>query len=153
MLVRIIIMGLIYSIHSSRKLELIVRENIVFMYLVGFQKPAASTIATFKREHKELIEKIFIETINHNHNKNLINLDSINIDTSTIETYENKYDNLTDEEVAKLLYIVRENIIFDEEENKALENRQKKIMDEEYTKDKIREALKESQNIKLKDYE
>ena len=153
MLVRIIIMGLIYSIHSSRKLELIVRENIVFMYLAGFQKPAASTIATFKREHKELIEKIFIETINHNHNKNLINLDSINIDTSTIETYENKYDNLTDEEVAKLLYIVRENIIFDEEENKALENRQKKIMDEEYTKDKIREALKESQNIKLKDYE
>ena len=64
MLVRIIIMDLIYSIHSSHKLELIVRENIVFMYLVGFQKPAASTIATFKREHKELIEKIFLETIN-----------------------------------------------------------------------------------------
>ena len=39
MLVRIIILGTIYSIHSSRKLERIVRENIVFMYLVGFQTP------------------------------------------------------------------------------------------------------------------
>ena len=35
MLVRIIIMGTIYSIHSSRKLERVVRENIVFMYLAG----------------------------------------------------------------------------------------------------------------------
>ena len=32
MLVRIIILGTIYSIHSSPKLERIVRENIVFMY-------------------------------------------------------------------------------------------------------------------------
>lgn len=43
MLVRIIIMGTIYSIHSSRKLERIVRENIVFMYLAGFQTPVFST--------------------------------------------------------------------------------------------------------------
>ena len=39
MLVCIILWGTIYSIHSSRKLERIVRENIVFMYLVGFQTP------------------------------------------------------------------------------------------------------------------
>ena len=36
MLVRIILMGTIYSIHSSRKLERLLRENIVFMYLAGF---------------------------------------------------------------------------------------------------------------------
>jgi transposase len=37
MLVRIIILGTIYSIHSSRKLERIVRENIVFMYYQVFK--------------------------------------------------------------------------------------------------------------------
>lgn len=47
MLVRIIILGTFYSIHSSRKLERVVREN-VFMYLVDFQNPVFSTIAAFK---------------------------------------------------------------------------------------------------------
>ena len=67
MLVRIIILGRIYSIHSSRKLERIVRENIVFMCLAGFQTPVFSTIAAFKREHNGLIEKVFLETINYGH--------------------------------------------------------------------------------------
>ena len=44
MLLCIILMGTIYSIHSSRKLESMVRENIVFMYLATFQQPVFSTI-------------------------------------------------------------------------------------------------------------
>ena len=43
-LVRITVLGMIYGIHSSRKLERIVRENIVFMYIAGFQTPVFSTI-------------------------------------------------------------------------------------------------------------
>ena len=69
MLVRVIILGTIYSIHSSRKLERVLRENIVFMYLAGFQTPVFSTIAAFKRDHSDLIEKVFLETINYGHNK------------------------------------------------------------------------------------
>ncbi len=37
-----------------------------------------------------------------------------------------------------------------EEENKALENRQRKILDENDKKDQIKKALKEAQNIKIK---
>lgn len=44
MLLCIILMGTIYSIHSNRKLESMVRENIVFMYLATFQQPVFSTI-------------------------------------------------------------------------------------------------------------
>jgi len=151
MLVRIIILGTIYSIHSSRKLERIVRENIVFMYLAGFQTPAFSTIAAFKREHKELIEKIFLETINYGHNKDLIDLDSISIDGSKTRAYANKYNNLTNEDVLKLLHIIRKGIITDMEENKALENREKKtIIRENDKKEQIKEALKQSRNIKVK---
>ena len=48
-----------YSIHSSRKLEAITRENVVFMYMAGFETPVFSTIATFKCEHQDLIERVF----------------------------------------------------------------------------------------------
>ena len=151
MLVRIIIMGTIYSIHSSRKLERVVRENIVFMYLAGFQTPVFSTIAAFKREHSDLIEKVFLETINYGHNRNLIDFDSISIDGSKTKAYANKYNNLTNEDVLKLLHIIRKGIITDEEENKALENRNNKtITDNEDKKKQIKEALKESKNIKVK---
>lgn len=75
-------MGRIYSIHSSRKLERVVRENIVFMYLAGFQTPVFSTIAAFKRKHSDLIERVFLETINYGHNRNLIDFVSISIDGS-----------------------------------------------------------------------
>ena len=150
MLVRIIIMGTIYSIHSSRKLERVVRENIVFMYLAGFQTPVFSTIAAFKREHSDIIEKIFLETINYGHNKDLIDLDSISIDGSKTRVYANKYNNLTND-VLKLLHIIRQGIITDMEENKALENRENKtVSNENDKKEQIIEALREARNIKVK---
>lgn len=133
MLVRVIILGTIYSVHSSRKLERIIRENIVFMYLSGCQTPVFSTIAAFKREHKDLIEKIFLETINYGHNKDLIDLDSISVDGSKTRAYANKYNNLTNEDIIKLLHIIQKGIITDEEENKALENRNKKTINTENT--------------------
>jgi hypothetical protein len=53
--------------------------------------------------------------------------------------------------VLKLLHIIRKGIIIDEEENKALENRNNKtITDNEDKKEQIKEALKESRNIKVK---
>jgi len=59
MFVRIIILGTICSIHSSRKLKRIVRKNIMFIYFAGFQTPIFSTITAFKRENSDIIEKIF----------------------------------------------------------------------------------------------
>ena len=84
-------------------------------------------------------------------NRDLIDLDSITIDRSKTRAYANKYNNLTNEDVAKLLYIIKKGIITDLEENKALENRQNKtIKRENDNKEQIKEALRESQNIKIK---
>lgn len=150
MLVRIILMGTIYSIHSSRKLERVLHENIIFMYLSGFQKPVFSTIASFKREHKDIIEKVFLETINYGHNKDLIDWDSISIDGSKTKACANKYNNLTSEDIDKLLYIIRESIILDEEENKALENPQNKIITEGNNKDQIKKIINRISKLKTK---
>ena len=84
-------------------------------------------------------------------NRDLIDLDGISIDGSKTRAYANKYNNLTNEDVAKLLYIIKKGIITDLEENKALENRQNKtIKRENDNKEQIKEALRESQNIKIK---
>ncbi|RAP53232.1 MAG: hypothetical protein BZ137_07205 [Methanosphaera sp. rholeuAM130] len=65
--------------------------------------------------------------------------------------YANKYNNLTNEGVLKLLYIIHKGIIIDEEENKALENRQNKtIKNDNDKKEQIKEALKEFGNIHIK---
>ena len=150
-LVRITVLGMIYGIHSSRKLERIVRENIVFMYIAGFQTPVFSTIASFKREHQDLIEKVFLETINYGNNRNLIDFDSISLDGSKTRGCANKYNNLTEEDVQKLLHIIEKGILIDMEENTALENRENKIVDsDDATKEQIKNALKESKNIEVK---
>ncbi|MBQ6218641.1 MAG: transposase [Methanosphaera sp.] len=39
LLISIIILGMIYGIHTSRKLEHVVRKNIVFTYIAGFKTP------------------------------------------------------------------------------------------------------------------
>ena len=110
-LIRIIILGMIYGIHSSRKLERVVRENVVFMYTAGFQTPVFSTIALFKRKHQDLIEKVFLETINNGNNKELINLKSISLDGSKTKACANKYNNLSEEDVSKLIFIIQKGII------------------------------------------
>ena len=151
-LVRVIVLGMIYGVHSSRKLETIIRENIIFMYMAGFERPVFSTIASFKREHRDLIEDVFLETINYGHNKNLIDFESISVDGSKTRACANKYKNLTAEDIAKLLYIVEQGIILDEEENRLLEKRgQKTVEQEDMIKERIKKALRESRNLKLKE--
>ena len=73
-----------------------------------------------------MIERVFLETVNYGHNRDLIDLESISVDDSKTRAYANKYNNLTSENMTKLLHIVEQRIITDEEENKILENRNKK---------------------------
>ena len=68
-----------------------------------------------------MIERVFLETVNYGHNRDLIDLESISVDGSKTRAYANKYNNLTSEDIAKLLHIVEQGIITDEEENKILE--------------------------------
>ena len=121
--------------------------------MAGFETPVFSTIAAFKREHQDLIERVFLETVNYGHNRDLIDLESISVDGSKTRAYANKYNNLTSEDIAKLLHIVEQGIITDEEENKILENRNKKTLDDDddLKKDQIKKALRESKNLKIKE--
>ena len=66
----------------------------------GFETPVFSTIASFKRDHQDLIERVFLETVNYGHNIDLIDLESISVDDSKTRIYVNKYNNLTSEDMS-----------------------------------------------------
>lgn len=63
MLLRLVIMASVDAIWSSRKIAKLARENVVYMYLTGHEKPDFRTICNFKKECKELIESTFKKTV------------------------------------------------------------------------------------------
>ena len=73
-------------------------------------------------------------------NKNLIELDSISVDGSKTRAYANKYNNLTNEDVQKLLYRnkqVNKKIVYDEtvKENKTITKKMTGKVITDYTSD------------------
>ena len=68
--------------------------------MAGFETPVFSTITSFKRDHLDLIERVFLETVNYGHNIDLIDLESISVDDSKTRIYVNKYNNLTSEDMS-----------------------------------------------------
>ncbi|MBQ6218640.1 MAG: hypothetical protein IJJ47_02800 [Methanosphaera sp.] len=91
-------------------------KTLYLRILLVLRHPVFITIASFKRKHHDLIEKVFLETIDYEHNKDLIDLDSISLDESNTGAYANKSNNLTEEDVQKLLHIIEQQII--ENQNK-----------------------------------
>jgi len=57
-MLKLIIYGTSYGIHSSRKLERAVYHNVSFIWLIGGLKPDHKTIAEFKRKNKPAIAKV-----------------------------------------------------------------------------------------------
>ncbi|AWX33426.1 hypothetical protein [Methanosphaera sp. BMS] len=97
------------------------------MYMASFETPVFTTIGDFKREHQDLIGRVFFEKVNYGHNRYLIDFNRINVDSSKTRVYTNKYNSLTSEDIAKLLHIVEQGFITDEEE-KILDNCNKKTL-------------------------
>ncbi|MFC4811112.1 transposase [Paenibacillus sp. GCM10023250] len=60
MLTKVIIYAYAQRIYSSRQIAKSVRENIIFMWIAGRQRPDFRTINRFRSERmKEVLEKIF----------------------------------------------------------------------------------------------
>ena len=62
-LLRLVIMASVDAVWSSRNIAKLARENVVYMYLAGNDKPDFRTICNFKKECKELIEEAFKTTV------------------------------------------------------------------------------------------
>ncbi len=63
MLLRVVIMASVDAVWSSREIEKLARENVIYLYLAGNEKPDFRTISTFRRECKGLVEAAFELTV------------------------------------------------------------------------------------------
>lgn len=92
MLLKILVYGYLENCFSSRKLEKAIRENIVFMWLAGMQRPDHHTINRFRSERlKAVIGDIFSKVVILLHEQGLLDIKEVYTDGTKIEANANRY--------------------------------------------------------------
>jgi transposase len=92
MLTKVIIYAYTQRIYSSRQIAKAVRENIMFMWVAGRQRPDFRTINRFRSERmKEVLETVFTAVLQFLANEKYVELKNYFIDGTKIEANANRY--------------------------------------------------------------
>jgi transposase len=92
MMIKVLVYGYMTRIFSSRMLAKALRENVMFMWLSGNQKPDFRTINMFRGSKlKDIIDEVFMATVKHLAAKGYVKLENYFIDGTKIESAANKY--------------------------------------------------------------
>ena len=101
-IMKIIIQGMLSKREVVKKVRSACRENFVFMYLAEKVQPNFRTIARFRKNNSSFVKRAFKETINLASEYDLINLNLICIDGSTIKANASKKAFLKKEQLSKV---------------------------------------------------
>lgn len=122
-LLKILVMGVMDRVRSSRRLAKNARENIVYMYLSEKLAPDFRTISDFRKENPDVVRKAFRHTIELGKREGLLDLSHLSTDGTKVKANASNKRVLTGEELAFLLRFVDEELeewaIRDTEEDKA----------------------------------
>ncbi|WP_144407019.1 IS1182 family transposase [Paenibacillus sp. IHBB 10380] len=92
MLAKVIIYAYTQRIYSSRQIAKAVRENIMFMWIAGRQRPDFRTINRFRSERmKNVLEAIFTTVLQFLVEENYVKLEHYFLDGTKIEANANRY--------------------------------------------------------------
>lgn len=92
MLLKLIVYGYMSGVYSSRHLARAARENVLYMWLAGNQKPDFRTINSFRSEKlKDVIQEVFMATAKMLEAKGYIKLENYFVDGTKIESAAGKY--------------------------------------------------------------
>jgi len=89
-IMKVLIMGMLAKVRSSRKLASGCRENFVFMYLAEKVQPDFRTMARFRKDNPEFVKDAFKKTVELANKSKLIDLSFISIDGSMLKAYAGK---------------------------------------------------------------
>jgi transposase len=117
-LTRLVIMASVDGIFSSRKIMKLVEENMVYMYLLGMDKPDFRTICRFKIECAEQIQEAFETTIKVTNKAKMVQLNHIVIDGTKIKANASSSNLINQEEIQTIRSLLKKGIEADEEEYK-----------------------------------
>jgi transposase len=92
MLTKVIIYAHTQRIYSSRQIAKAVRENIMFMWIAGRQRPDYRTINRFRSERmKAVLETVFAMVLQFLPDEKYVELDHYFVDGTKIEANANRY--------------------------------------------------------------
>jgi transposase len=84
-LLKLLIMGVLDRVRSSRRLARHARENVVYMYLSEKLSPDFRTISDFRKDNSELLKEAFKHTVSCAKEEGLLDLSHLATDGSTIK--------------------------------------------------------------------
>ena len=91
MMLKVILYAYMNNIYSCRRIESLLKRDIHFIYLAGYEQPDFITINRFRNRVKKEINNIFTQVVLILADKGLISLDVEYIDGTKIESKANKY--------------------------------------------------------------
>lgn len=109
-LLKILIMGIIDRIRSSRRLAKNVRENIVYIYLSEKTTPDFRTISDFRKNNAELLKDVFKHTVSFAKEEGLLDLSYLCTDGSKIKANASNKAVMKEDELKSVLRFVEEEL-------------------------------------------
>ncbi len=109
-LLKILVMGVMDRVRSSRRLAKNARENIVYMHLSEKLAPDFRTISDFRKDNPEVVKKAFRYTVDLGKREGLLDLSHLSTDGTKIKANASNKRVLTGEELAFLLRFVDEEL-------------------------------------------
>ncbi|WP_455098727.1 IS1182 family transposase [Prevotella histicola] len=91
MMLKVILYAYMNNIYSCRRIESLLKRDIHFIYLAGYEQPDFITINRFRNRVRKEINNIFTQVVLVLAAKGLISLDIEYIDGTKIESKANKY--------------------------------------------------------------
>lgn len=146
---KIIIYGICDRVTSTRKLEKLTHENIIYRYLSENLHPNFHTFAMFRKNNYEIIKKCFLQTIEVAKRLDMINFNKLYLDGIKVKANASKSKSFTKEEIDFLSDFVDDHLEEmdknDEAEDKKYgdSNGEPRIPDHLTSRSKLKEKIKE----------
>ena len=109
-LLKLLIMGVLDRVRSSRRLARNARENVVYMYLAEQLTPDFRTISDFRKNNPLLVKELFKHTISFAKEEGILDLSSLSTDGSKIKANASNKRVFTREELDVLVKFVDEEL-------------------------------------------
>ena len=91
MLLRLVMWGMANRVVSTRRIEVLARRDVSFIYLAGGQRPDYRTLARFRRRNAKQMKKLFKETVILCARLGMVNLGHIALDGTKLKANTSKH--------------------------------------------------------------
>jgi transposase len=109
-LLKILIMGILDRVRSSRRLAKNARENIVYMYLSEKVTPDFRTISDFRKDNGDIVKEAFKHTVSFAREEGLLDLTHLSTDGTKLRANASNRRVLRREEIEILTRFVEEEL-------------------------------------------